>query len=268
MKRRALSDSDAAWRHIGANDPYFGVLTQERYRGSALAANEQREFFESGERYVEELLATIRERLRVTSDPRRVLDYGCGVGRLTIPFARRSTEVVGVDISPGMLEHAERNALEHNLANTAWVEADDGLTRIEGTFDLVHSFIVFQHIKPARGELILHRLIDVLRPDGVGAVHMTYAFGSETPLWKRFMIRALEGVPLANGLYNVVKHRPYREPRMQMNLYDVNRVLRLLHERGCQHVALSLSQTSHFGYPLYGVTFLFTKTSLPVGAHG
>jgi SAM-dependent methyltransferase len=56
-----------------------------------------------------------------TLDPRpqRVLDAGCGTGRVAIELARRGLDVVGVDVDAGMLAVARRAAPE-----LAWIEHD------------------------------------------------------------------------------------------------------------------------------------------------
>jgi SAM-dependent methyltransferase len=59
-----------------------------------------------------------------------------------------------------------------------------------GTFDLVHSFIVFQHISQARGEATLRELGRVLNPGGVGVLHFAYALKLR-PWWLRDVIGAL-----------------------------------------------------------------------------
>ena len=64
------------------------------------------------------------------------------------------------------------------------VLSDDRLSLATGTFDLVHAFIVMQHIAPARGMRILARMIEVLEPR-VGIVHFTYSNSSETPLTRQ-----------------------------------------------------------------------------------
>jgi 2-polyprenyl-3-methyl-5-hydroxy-6-metoxy-1,4-benzoquinol methylase len=51
--------------------------------------------------------------------PRRVLDAGCGTGRVAIELARRGIDVVGVDVDAGMLAVARRAAPE-----LAWIEHD------------------------------------------------------------------------------------------------------------------------------------------------
>lgn len=68
--------------------------------------------------------------------PARVLDAGCGTGRVGIELARRGYEVVGVDLDPSMLAVARRDA-----PDVTWVETD--LARLDeadlgpGLFELV-----------------------------------------------------------------------------------------------------------------------------------
>ena len=50
---------------------------------------------------------------------RRVLDAGCGTGRVAIELAARGYDVVGVDLDPGMLGTARAKA-----PDLAWYEAD------------------------------------------------------------------------------------------------------------------------------------------------
>lgn len=45
-------------------------------------------------------------------DPRRVLDAGCGTGRVAIELARHGIEVVGIDVDPAMLATARERAPE------------------------------------------------------------------------------------------------------------------------------------------------------------
>ena len=56
-----------------------------------------------------------------------VVDLGCGTG-VNLPVLARavgqSGRVIGVDLSPGMLERARRRAARHDLAQVALVQAD------------------------------------------------------------------------------------------------------------------------------------------------
>jgi SAM-dependent methyltransferase len=66
--------------------------------------------------------------------PRRVLDAGCGTGRVAIELARRGVDVVGVDLDAEMLELARRKApdLDWRQGDLADVDLGDG-----APFDLV-----------------------------------------------------------------------------------------------------------------------------------
>src|SRR5262245_52302229 len=97
------------WEKMGRKDPYFGVLTNDKFRSGQIDAAARAEFFASGERHVQTCFETIPRCFARPFAPRRTLDFGCGVGRLVIPFARRCGEVVGADVSPAMLAEARRN---------------------------------------------------------------------------------------------------------------------------------------------------------------
>lgn len=64
--------------------------------------------------------------------PARVLDAGCGTGRVTVELAARGIEVVGVDVDESMLATARRRA-----PDLTWVAADLTTFDLGTTFDLV-----------------------------------------------------------------------------------------------------------------------------------
>src|SRR5206468_646732 len=88
-------DTDDAWKQWGLQDPYFGVLTNDKFRARKLTDEAKAEFLDSGRGHVEHVMAMIRRHCAPDFAPRRVLDFGCGVGRLVLPFARMAEHVVG-----------------------------------------------------------------------------------------------------------------------------------------------------------------------------
>jgi SAM-dependent methyltransferase len=68
----------------------------------------------------------------------RVLDLACGSGRHSLELKRRGFEVVGVDISPELLEIARRDAEEEGL-EVSFLEADLRELDFEAEFDIVLS---------------------------------------------------------------------------------------------------------------------------------
>ena len=108
---------------------------------------------------------------------------------------------MGVDVSDAMMAEAARNCRECGLANVAFVKSDDRLSRLEGTFDLIHSAIVFQHIAGRRVELLVRGLLAHLARGGVGALHFT----TWLPLRKRVVHRLKKVLPPVNIAANIYR---------------------------------------------------------------
>ena len=67
-----------------------------------------------------------------------VLEMGCGTGRVSLAIAEAGIQTVGVDISPRMVEEADRKAMDAGLSTKATFQAGDMLdTRAAGPFSLV-----------------------------------------------------------------------------------------------------------------------------------
>lgn len=167
-------DTDQAWEQWGQRDPYYGVLTWEKFRSGRITTQDLQEFFRTGDSHLHFLWHLRQQVFGLTDLPARVLDFGCGVGRLVVPFARQCEHVTGVDVSPSMLQEARRHCNALGLGNVVLVVSDDTLSRVTGEFDLVHSVITLQHIEPARVREILRHLIARLAPGGVAALQLTY----------------------------------------------------------------------------------------------
>lgn len=81
-----------------------------------------------------------------------ILDYGCGVGRVTIELAKRhpAAEVVGVDVSARMLAHAAERARQEGIRRRLFwslvSEEFSGEIAYHYRFDVVVSMLVFQHL--------------------------------------------------------------------------------------------------------------------------
>lgn len=79
-----------------------------------------------------------------TVSGRTALDFGCGIGRVTNHLSAYYSEVVGADISDEMI----RLAREHQESPVVRFEQvrELPLPFADGTFDLVYSTLVIQHI--------------------------------------------------------------------------------------------------------------------------
>lgn len=247
------TESNASWERFGKHDPYFGVWTEDRMRNAGASGPERDEFFASGGEHLQDVFSQIRSSLAPTFAPRRALDIGCGVGRVAIPLARLCDEVVGADISLGMLDEARRNCEAAEVTNVTLIESDDNLSRATGEFDFIHSFIVLQHIPPSRGEQIIQAIAGKLADDGVGAVHVLFA--SKRPRWHLALKTARRRVPFVNPLINALRGQAPTYPLIQMNQYNMNRLFELLWDNGFTRVVCTF--INHDGY--LGVMIYFRK---------
>ena len=97
-----------------------------------------------------------------------ILDAGCGSGRLALEIARRRPDlrVYGVDLEPGMVEVATRNASQANLADRlAFTVADlADLPLPDDSMDLIVSTASLHHWTDVGA--VVASLGRLLRPDG------------------------------------------------------------------------------------------------------
>ncbi len=234
-----LFSTDSAWEEWGQRDPYFGVITNPKYRRSALTADSKLEFFESGRLHVDYLLFVIRKHLDPEFAPRNILDFGCGVGRTLLAFADIAQDVVGLDVSRSMLNEAERNCRDRGLQNIRLMFSDDALSANAESFDMIHSCIVFQHIPNERGKRIFQRLLSRLAPRGVGAFQFLY---SKTQFAGNFGVAPR---PTSDSEGQHSRRPPDADPEMQMNPYDMNEILFLTQAAGARRVYADF--TNHGG---------------------
>ena len=109
------------------------------------------EFFQSGERTVSEEILTDMINICQGKDPKRmrVLEIGCGAGRVTRALAQVFGEVYGVDISGEMVRQAKAALADLSHVHILQNNGIDLAVLGEMRFDFAFSSIVFQHI-PSR----------------------------------------------------------------------------------------------------------------------
>lgn len=103
---------------------------------------------------------------------RKALDFGCGVGRVTGPLADRFEEVVGVDISPVMLELARRHNVRGHRCRFLLNCTSDLSQFSDQAFDFVYSKLVLQHMRPRAVRAYVPEMLRVLRPAGILAFQL------------------------------------------------------------------------------------------------
>lgn len=116
---------------------------------------------------------------------REVLEVGCGTGLIMRGLVDRASRLVGLDISPGMLEEARARGFDvvEGRAEHLPFESE--------SFDLVYSFKVLAHVEEI--EKALGEMARVLRPGG----HMVAEFYNALSL--RHLAKRLGGPGKISG---------------------------------------------------------------------
>lgn len=101
----------------------------------------------------------------------KVLDLGCGEGRLVLPLAEAGFRVKGVDVSAAGIQKTQRLAEERNLKVDVGV-ADLEQYSIEGEYDLILSDGVFHNIHREHAERLISEMKSHTRPGGYNLVKL------------------------------------------------------------------------------------------------
>jgi len=153
------------WNARAREDAFYFVDTRQRYRDPDPAR-----FWQA-----EELLDYALEQLRVQLQPGdRVLEIGCGIGRITRVLAARARSVVALDVSDEMLARARE--LNPALANVQWLLGDGSTLEgiAEGSIDACVSLVALQHVPaPAIALSYVRELGRVLAPGGWAALQLS-----------------------------------------------------------------------------------------------
>jgi trans-aconitate methyltransferase len=161
-----------SWNALGRANALGAVLTRP---DGELGAWDAAEFFATGvadaERFVAELTALVP-----TASHARVLDFGCGVGRVTRALATYFGEAVGVDAAASMIDRARALDVE-GRCSFVWNDARDLACFETGTFTAVYSRLVLQHIRPGLVKRYIPELLRVLAPGGALMFQLPEAIG-------------------------------------------------------------------------------------------
>ncbi len=108
-------------------------------------------------------VALTRKYLKPTDN---VLDFACGTGLVTVQVANSAASVLGIDISPGMIEQAQMKCAARGIGNATFrvgTLMDDSLA--EASYDAVLAFNILHGLPDASACCArIHRL---LKPGGL-----------------------------------------------------------------------------------------------------
>jgi SAM-dependent methyltransferase len=206
------------WIRLGERDPLWAVHVVPDKRGGRWDVEE---FLATGRADVAAVMAWLGRPARFG----RVLDFGCGAGRLTQALAEYAETVVGVDVSPPMLEVARH--IDRSAGRCEFVLNDAPHLRQfpDASFELVYSELVLQHLPGSVVDGYLAEFMRVLRPGGLAVLQCL-----TSPLWtvKGAIWRLVPGVLVRLGQRVVLR---YPAP-MRMTAVDPERLRSVISAHG------------------------------------
>ena len=152
------------WEDLANLDPLWAIITETDRKFGKWKIDE---FLKTGEREIEQVM----ECAKALGYPTRrdsVLDFGCGVGRLTRFLASHFQHSIGVDMSERMISKARE--LNPSISNCQFiVNPGEHLQAFsDNYFDMVYSIFVLQHISSRRTiESYLSEFVRVLKENGL-----------------------------------------------------------------------------------------------------
>lgn len=86
------------WTALGQEKPHWSVLSSENFLPGRIEETKA-SFYASGVRDWDHIATSLARHGRAAAEFARVVEYGCGVGRVTPHLARHFAHVTGIDIS-------------------------------------------------------------------------------------------------------------------------------------------------------------------------
>ena len=164
-----------------------------------------KEFFASGEESVRQLILNDMDSIcqEMPSTEMRVLEIGCGAGRMTRALAKVFGEVHGVDVSGGMIERARELLADCSNVHLYQNSGSDLSVLGDLEFDFAFSFIAFQHI-PSNAiiENYVREVHRVLRPGRLFKFQVQGSYGAaqaEHDTWLGPPISGSEAIKMAEN---------------------------------------------------------------------
>ena len=199
------------WRALGQRDPFWSVLTHDEFRAANLTEEALDAFYHSGESSAG--LIDLFAARNNTALPRGVcVDFGSGVGRVSVHLAERFDKVIAVDISEGNLHQCREMAARRGLSNIEChlLRSPQDLSQLPDV-DFVYSVIALQHNTPPIQKLMLDTLLSKIK-NGGGFLFQTQtyyhddAFDVETYLNSPVDVMDVHSLPMHEVLRLIENH--------------------------------------------------------------
>ena len=176
--KKMIEQVEQIWEGLGETELFWSVLTNDDFKNNNIEANKAT-FYDSGRWAMTRFEGALNRAGLDASAFRSCLEFGCGVGRLTVWLSQLFTNVIGCDISRPHLAAAKTALEDRGIENTTLLLTNSINAIAElPRFDAFFSLIVLQHNPPPVAAFILEQILDKLKPGGVAYFQIpTYIVG-------------------------------------------------------------------------------------------
>ncbi|MCH9611385.1 MAG: 2-methoxy-6-polyprenyl-1,4-benzoquinol methylase, mitochondrial [Chlamydiales bacterium] len=150
------------WEQNASVDPYWAVLSSSKHQSGAW---NREEFFATGVQEIKLLRQYITQNRLPVEFTGTALDFGCGVGRLSLALSPCFHKVIAVDIAQGMLDEAQASCDKQNIEFIHNPKSDLSVIS-DNSIDFIYSSIVLQHIGRQQQISYIKEFGRILKPGG------------------------------------------------------------------------------------------------------
>ncbi|AXV36709.1 MAG: hypothetical protein CIT01_00115 [Methanobacterium sp. BRmetb2] len=178
----SLKNNKQNWEDASQIDPLWAILSDPNKKYLKWDIDE---FFAIGENEIKDLMVFC-EKLGYPKKRKNVLDFGCGIGRLTRPLSNYFQKCYGLDISENMIKLAKKHNKHCNKCEFILNNEDNLQLFPDDYFDMIYSDIVLQHIDDKKLiKAYISEFIRILKYRGL----LVFQLPSYIPIKHRFQIR-------------------------------------------------------------------------------
>jgi 2-polyprenyl-3-methyl-5-hydroxy-6-metoxy-1,4-benzoquinol methylase len=210
------------WAQFGEENPFWSVLTDEKFKSGVINNDLITDFYESGRKDAE-LIDVFSSRNEVAAPRGGIcVELGSGVGRVTKHLAERFDTVIAIDISQAHLKICESHLNACGIKNVEYMvlknpESINDLT----PYDYFFSTIVLQHNPPPVQKYLLDKLLWKAR-QGAGALFqlptgaLNYSFDVDQYLSSTERTGEMHCLPMRN-VFSVLEKNGFSPHEVRMD---------------------------------------------------
>ena len=228
MKKNDFDQLKNSWNTYGKTEPFWGVLTSENFKQHNINESELSKFYQSGKHTIDRLEKILNQHQSTFKD-KLVLDFGCGVGRLTKPCLEICKKIYGLDIGQSYLDIAKKTV---PTGEFFLVDNFNKLPDLPSNPDIIYSLITLQHNRPMLMKLYVFLLLKLLNKDGMALLHIPYKVN------------------------DYISHQDNHH-RMEMHFLEKSDVRKLVNTVGCE--ILDIVETKYCGENIFDCIYVIRK---------